>query len=222
MDGVNLIVVLFILFFGISVSGGSLLAWILFVTVLLITLIPVITLLTYGLVVGGSVVEERGWVGPRRVVDAQKIYSIKELDYALVNSYKGNLLVSKSGQELSQKIFLALAIISRFRFNPFIVVPMISFEGDFQANSFPLHPISPKIIETLLEINPNITVDSALADILPTRLRKRLGIKLTIVDQLGLWLSRILWTIATPLILFFAIVLLVTLWNSIVPSHKLY
>lgn len=196
--------------------------WNLLIIFLIIFSLPSISTASYRLIVVGDKIEEKGWLSPKRVISIQSINSIEKFNYNFKNYITDYLELDDSKQKILNQIFFAIFVATRFRYNPYASMPMISFRGDIPMKLFPLHPINPKIVEVLLEINPKISVDSALVDILPAGLRNKLGIKLTIIDQVGLWLWRILWIIATPLLLLFAIIALISMWNYLVPLYKLY
>lgn len=94
----------------------------------------------------------------------------------------------------------------------FVPMPMINFEmSPGSLNEvFPKYPISPRVLYSIIAINPDVSIDPALKDILPGEIRKKYGIKLNIVDAIGLWIWRVLLTILLSVV---AIIVLFFLWG---------
>jgi len=76
---------------------------------------------------------------------------------------------------------------------------------------FPSQPVNVNIISVLYGRNPNIKFNKDVVDFIPPSIRKKAGIKFTIVDLLGLIIWKILITVLMIFVLIIVIAILLTI-----------
>lgn len=104
---------------------------------------------------------------------------------------------------------LLMLIFSQGKLNPFSAIAMISLKDDF-----PSMPVSFKIIEAIYDLNSNVNIDKQLNDFIPGSIRKKIGIKLTVTDKIGLWLWRVLTLILVVIVLGIILLMLVATFKK--------
>jgi hypothetical protein len=195
----------------------------LFFTVLsVVSLLSFILHLSYRIKINDTYLKEYGFMSKKREIEIKSIQSINRDYYDWMDQLGGN--VSKN-QALSSFLWVVTYIYA------FILIPFISQKGGSGGGSvgvslptfsltisgekfYFLHPVNPRMIEAIVLMNPNVEVDPTLADILPNKLRKKLGIKFSVTDKIGFWIWRILLSILFLFILFFLVLFIVALFKN--------
>ena len=152
----------------------------------LVILWNAITRLSYTISIKENYLIERGIFSKKRWVLLSEITRIKRREH--------NLLFDSRGQksfivDIVDRIRSALFWLSRGRAKAYSSIAMLDFVGG--PRNFPRFPINPKIVDSLIQLKPKISVDQNVADLLTTAARKKLKLKLTVVERIGLWVWRI-------------------------------
>lgn len=166
------------------------LMWTALVVFFLLSVVFMLPILTYAVVADGDKFRETGWLSLKRTWPIKSITQVHRKQYMFHTT-----LVDQANSQ--QKIVLrwllsAFFMLSWIAKRPvgLIPTPMISFGKDEQG-SFPAFPISPKILEYLKQVNPELVVDQDLIDLLSRRQARLLGLAPRSIDVIGLWLHRI-------------------------------
>jgi|SRR3989344_4164530 len=154
--------------------------------------------ISYRIVLRDGVLIEKGIFSKKRIVPVSSVHGVMRRSYSILIDDEG--IENKEIKNVIEKIRYYILLASRGKMNMYSYIPMISFVGG--PKNFPTHPINPKIIESLVDIKSTIKVDNNLSDLLPGYLRKKLGLKLTIVEYVGLWIWRFVVTLLVIVITF--------------------
>lgn len=185
----------------------------------LATIFSIIAHASYKLILRDSSLTESGLLSKKQIIDVTQIVSINRDIYSWMDYLGGN--ISKKPR-LRFLLWFAdfLMLLSSFYesrgkggFFIWGYFPTFSFELNNGKKIYLMHPMNPKLIGALININSKIHVDENLADILPHGIRKKLGIHFSVAEKIGyaLWIffSSILIIMLVALALFILAAILI-------------
>jgi hypothetical protein len=186
-----------------KINGSASIYLFLSISLFLLGLYLVVKHFSYKITIQDGILKESGWKSGNREININSVKTIIKGNY--------NLFFRKIEDNSNIIPRVIGLILSAGTINTLIEMPMLLFVGDFPEKSdFPKHPINPKIVDELIQINPNIKINHSVIDLISNKVKKDKKMKMSAADRLGLWLWRFLGFLLFILILFFAVMLVLS------------